>query len=166
MISPETKYFFLVVLFANINVAECQQKRKVLASCGLSVKPVAVFPLDGEYGGEEAIHNDIKAKLTGVSTIQGPDGKQDGGYMLHGKPGSYIEIPNSERGKLDISKSISILAFIRPITANLGPILNYKPDGHGVQFRSSTRDNKTLKNTIYFFNLNMFQHYIMPSSEE
>lgn len=113
----------------------------VLASCGLPVSPVAVFPFNGEYRGEEAIKNQIQAKQRGVATTQGPDGKQDGGIMLHGHSGSYIEIPNTNRGELDISKSISIVAFIRPITADFGPILNYKIDGHGVQIWTQGRSN-------------------------
>ncbi|KAK3752814.1 hypothetical protein QZH41_016346, partial [Actinostola sp. cb2023] len=113
----------------------------VLASCGLPVTPVAVFPFDEEYGGEEAINHEIQATLTGVDKTTGPNGEKNGGLMLRGNSESYIEIPNTDRGKLDISKSITILAFIRPITADLGPILNYKPDGHGVQIWTNGRDN-------------------------
>lgn len=113
----------------------------VLASCGLPVSPVAVFPFNSDYGGKEAINHQIQAKLVGVDTITGPDGIQNGGLMLHGRTDSYIEIPNSEGGVLDIKKSITILAFIRPITADFGPVVNYMINGHGVQIWTSGRSN-------------------------
>lgn len=113
----------------------------VLASCGLLVTPVAVFPFRGDHDDKEAINHQLQAKLVGVESTAGPDGIQNGGLMLHGHTGSYIEIPNSEGGVLDIRRSITILVFIRPITADFGPVVNYMIDGHGVQIWTSGRSN-------------------------
>lgn len=112
----------------NINIAF---PHTVLASCGLEVTPVAVFPFDDEYGGQEAIQGDITSTLSAVDKTQGPSGKENGALMLRGTPQSYIEIPANER--LDIRRSITILCNLYPITGKLAPIVNYKPDGQGVQ---------------------------------
>jgi hypothetical protein len=103
----------------------------VLASHGLAVTPVAVFPFDDEYAGLEAIQGEITSTLSAVDKTQGPDGKEHGALMLRGTPLSFIEIPANQR--LDVRTSITILCYVYPITGKLGPLVNYKPDGHGVQ---------------------------------
>ena len=93
--------------------------------------PVAVFPFDEVYGGQDAIQGDITSILSSVDKTQGPSGEENGALMLHGAPKSYIEIPANKR--LDVRWSITILCNLYPITGGLAPIVNYKPDGQGVQ---------------------------------
>lgn len=90
--------------------------------------PVALFPLNAQYGTREINDRVTRGVPTGVSLAQGPDGQADGSYEFFGTANSYIRIPNSENGPLDARYSITMLCWVYS-EAQEGPLFNYRQRG-------------------------------------
>lgn len=96
-------------------------------------QPLVMFPFNVQCRGMEYFSQLPLAILSpDVRLALGADGSPGGSLELSGHSGSYIEIPNFERGYADTRGSITILAFIYPTGGN-GPIICYERRGHGVQ---------------------------------
>ena len=92
-----------------------------------------MFPFNVQCRGMEYFSQLPLAILSpDVRQAPGADGSPAGSLELSGHSGSYIEIPNFERGCADARGSITILAFIYPTGGN-GPIICYERRGSGVQ---------------------------------
>lgn len=86
---------------------------------------VAIYPLDEQYQGRDISKNrNPTGRLVGVRTGPGPDGWPNTATEFFGNANSYIEISNT--GKLDTSRSITVLAWVLHL-GQAGPIFNYNP---------------------------------------
>ena len=93
---------------------------------------MAVYPLSARTKGRDiGLLRNPSGRLSRVRYAPGPDRKPRGSTRFLGRPGSYIEFPNT--GRLDTRKSITLLAWIYH-EGSAGPIFNYKPNGWGVHF--------------------------------
>ena len=66
---------------------------------------------------------------SGVTLAPGPNGEEDGSYEFNGTSKSYIQIPNSAGGPLDVRHSMTMLCWVYHIAQD-GPLFNYKPSGY------------------------------------
>ena len=66
--------------------------------------------------------------LSGVNLAPGPNGEKDGSYEFSGTSYSYIEIPNSAEGPLDVLHSMTLLCWVYH-NGQDGPLFNYKTGG-------------------------------------
>ena len=90
--------------------------------------PVALFPLNSTFGTKEIKNRVAQGVPTGVTLAPGPNGEADGSYEFSGTNNSYIEIPNSAGGPLDVRHSITMLCWVYH-NGQDGPLFNYKTDG-------------------------------------
>ena len=91
--------------------------------------PVAVYPLNAEYGAKDVSSNDLpKGTVSGIKLAEGPNGEPGGSYYFTGNflRGSFVEFQNHRL--LDTRYSISIVAWIYLIDD--GPLFDY---GSGVE---------------------------------
>ena len=65
---------------------------------------------------------------SGVNLAPGPNGEKDGSYEFHGTSYSYIEIPNSAEGPLDVLHSMTMLCWVYH-NGQDGPLFNYRTGG-------------------------------------
>ena len=65
---------------------------------------------------------------SGVNLAPGPNGEKDGSYEFSGTSYSYIEIPNSAEGPLDVLHSMTLLCWVYH-NGQDGPLFNYKTGG-------------------------------------
>ena len=65
---------------------------------------------------------------SGVNLAPGPNGEKDGSYEFYGTSYSYIEIPNSAEGPLDVLHSMTMLCWVYH-NGQDGPLFNYKTGG-------------------------------------
>ena len=61
----------------------------------------------------------------GVNLAPGPNGEADGSFEFYGTSNSYIEIPNSAGGPLDVLHSMTMLCWVYH-NGQDGPLFNYK----------------------------------------
>ena len=73
--------------------------------------PVAFFPLNAAYGTKEINNRAVKGIPRGVTLAPGPDGRPNYSYKFSGSSNSYIEIPNSIGGPLDVRYSMTMLCW-------------------------------------------------------
>ena len=66
---------------------------------------------------------------SGVNLAPGPNGEKDGSYEFYGTSYSYIEIPNSAGGPLDVLHSMTMLCWVY-YNGQDGPLFNYRTSGH------------------------------------
>ena len=97
----------------------------------LGVRPRAVYPLNKIYGRREKTSRNRPARFSGVRFASGPRGKPGQSVQFYGRPNSYVELPNRRGGRLDTTKSITLLAYVLH-QGRSGPIIQYHPGAWGV----------------------------------
>ena len=91
-----------------------------------------IYPLNQQTRGKDiSARKAPKGYLSSVNIVSGPYGRAGGAFYLKGTSDSYIDFPNSARGKLDAYSSISIFLWVFP-EGTSGPIINYRRGGYGV----------------------------------
>ena len=90
--------------------------------------PVALFPLNAEYGTKEINNRVAQGVPTWVSLAPGPDGAADGSYEFSGTSNSYIEFPKSAGGPLQVRYSMTMLCRVY-YNGQDGPLFNYRTSG-------------------------------------
>ena len=87
--------------------------------------PVAFFPLNAAYGTKEINNRAVKGIPRGVTLAPGPDGRPNYSYKFSGSSNSYIEIPNSIGGPLDVRYSMTMLCWVY-YDGKDGPLFSYE----------------------------------------
>ena len=87
--------------------------------------PVAFFPLNAAYGTKEINNRAVKGIPRGVTLAPGPDGRPNYAYKFSGSSNSYIEIPNSIGGPLDVRYSMTMLCWVY-YDGKDGPLFSYE----------------------------------------
>ena len=92
-------------------------------SAALPLNPVAVYPLNAEYGTKDISDNRLPAATAvGTVLVEGPNGEPGGSHYLTGDVRtSYIEFP--QHPLLDARRSIAIAAWVFPLSE--GPLFDY-----------------------------------------
>ena len=90
--------------------------------------PVALFPLNAEYGTKEINNRVAQGVLGNVRLAPGPDGAANGSYEFLGISNSYIEFPNSAGRPLDVRYSMTMLCWVY-YDGQGGPLFNYRTSG-------------------------------------
>jgi len=90
------------------------------------------LPFNEHYKGKEIIQEHLKVHLSNIDFVPGVGkGEPGGAIKFNGRQDSYVEIEANEQVQFD--HSMSILVYIYPYVSHTGPVVHYKPDGHGVQ---------------------------------
>ncbi|KAI8518956.1 hypothetical protein Bbelb_022130, partial [Branchiostoma belcheri] len=105
---------------------------------GISVEPIAFYPLNTQLGGMDVTKTGDNAVLHGTSPGTGLNNEDGGSQTIQDTADSrsHIDFPNN--GKLESRSSITILVAIRPSTLDQSaPIFDYRggsvgPDVHGL----------------------------------
>ena len=74
--------------------------------------PVALFPLNNAYGTKEIKDRAAPGIPSGVHLSTGPHGQAGGCYEFSGTSNSYIELPNTAGGPLDVQYSLTLLRWV------------------------------------------------------
>jgi len=108
------------------------QRNEVFQYCNFTTKPAALLPFNEHYKGQEIIQGHLKVHLSNINFVPGVGkGEPGGAIKFNGRQDSYVEIEANEQVQFD--HSMSILVYIYPYISHTGPVVHYKPDGHGVQ---------------------------------
>ena len=87
-----------------------------------------MFPLNAACRTKEFNNRIIEGVPSGVTLAPGPDGLAGGSYEFYGTSNSYIEIPNSAGGPLDVRYSMTMLCWVY-YNGQDGPLFNYRTSG-------------------------------------
>ena len=87
-----------------------------------------MFPLNAAYGTREVNNRTSPGVPSGVNLAPGPDGNANGSCEFNGSSNSYIEVPNSAGGTLDVRHSMTMLCWLYHGGQD-GPIFNYRMSG-------------------------------------